>query len=328
MALDTIVTSSKLTAIADAIRTKGGTSSPLTLDQMSQAVSDLPSGGGGTDRLISAKAAYNYQSDLSYDFLAADFPTQGIRDTAFFCDKYVRDVVFPSDNANAYYISTHMFVGSSVRKVVLPARTDARQGWDMVIRNLTIGGSTSNPGEYFTDCAKLEEVDLSNVVSIARYNKTSFFKNCSQLRSVTFPAGVAWVLGTDDFYSCKKLEKIVLPDSVTTSNQTYNTGRAFYDCQALRVADLGTGIASLHGAQYGSSAFAGCVAMEKLVLRKSDAIVTLSAPYLFSKTSAIAIPQNLVGIYVPDALVDTYKADTNWSAYADYIKPLSQYVDA
>ena len=32
-------------------------------------------------------------------------------------------------------------------------------------------------------------------------------------------------------------------------------------------------------------------------------------------------------IYVPDALVDSYKAATNWSALADFIKPLSQFVN-
>ena len=32
-------------------------------------------------------------------------------------------------------------------------------------------------------------------------------------------------------------------------------------------------------------------------------------------------------IYVPDNSVDAYKAATNWSQYADRIKPLSEYVE-
>lgn len=35
----------------------------------------------------------------------------------------------------------------------------------------------------------------------------------------------------------------------------------------------------------------------------------------------------LEGIYVPDTAVDTFKAHSSWSAYADYIKPLSEYPD-
>ena len=32
--------------------------------------------------------------------------------------------------------------------------------------------------------------------------------------------------------------------------------------------------------------------------------------------------------YVPDDLVDDYKAATNWNAYANQIKPLSEYVES
>lgn len=32
-------------------------------------------------------------------------------------------------------------------------------------------------------------------------------------------------------------------------------------------------------------------------------------------------------IYVPDALVESYKTATNWSTYADQILPLSEYVE-
>ena len=32
-------------------------------------------------------------------------------------------------------------------------------------------------------------------------------------------------------------------------------------------------------------------------------------------------------IYVPNESVDTYKTATNWSTYADIIKPLSEYVE-
>lgn len=33
-------------------------------------------------------------------------------------------------------------------------------------------------------------------------------------------------------------------------------------------------------------------------------------------------------IYVPDALVNDYKKATNWSVYANQIKPLSEYVES
>lgn len=45
---DRVVSSSKLTAIANAIRTKAGTQSSMTLDEMPTAIANIPSGGGST----------------------------------------------------------------------------------------------------------------------------------------------------------------------------------------------------------------------------------------------------------------------------------------
>ena len=33
-------------------------------------------------------------------------------------------------------------------------------------------------------------------------------------------------------------------------------------------------------------------------------------------------------IYVPDELIEQYKTATNWSVYANQIKPLSEYVES
>lgn len=45
---DRVVSSSKLTAIANAIRTKAGTQASMTLDDMPTAIANIPSGGGST----------------------------------------------------------------------------------------------------------------------------------------------------------------------------------------------------------------------------------------------------------------------------------------
>lgn len=44
---DRVVSSSKLTAIANAIRTKAGTQASMTLDEMPTAIANIPSGGSG-----------------------------------------------------------------------------------------------------------------------------------------------------------------------------------------------------------------------------------------------------------------------------------------
>lgn len=50
-----------------------------------------------------------------------------------------------------------------------------------------------------------------------------------------------------------------------------------------------------------------------------------NVPRLLGVTSSTNTP---TGIYVPDDLVDAFKAATNWSEYADRIKPVSEYVES
>lgn len=71
-----------------------------------------------------------------------------------------------------------------------------------------------------------------------------------------------------------------------------------------------------------SSAFMGSK-LVTFVLRGVDAVATLSS----SAFSGTPIANMKGSIYVPDNLVDSYKAATNWSVYADIIKPLSEYVE-
>lgn len=67
MAADTIVTGSKLTAIANAIRGKTGGSARLTLDEMAQAVANIPVGATYT---ASSPLAIDANNDISIDLSA------------------------------------------------------------------------------------------------------------------------------------------------------------------------------------------------------------------------------------------------------------------
>ena len=42
-----VIDSSTLTSIADAVRTKGGTTDPIVVSDIPTAITNLPSGGGG-----------------------------------------------------------------------------------------------------------------------------------------------------------------------------------------------------------------------------------------------------------------------------------------
>lgn len=92
-------------------------------------------------------------------------------------------------------------------------------------------------------------------------------------------------------------------------------GYAFYSCTSLTTINLPL-VTTI--AQY---ALSKCTALTALILRNEAKICTLQKASTLQSTP---IASGTGYIYVPDALVDKYKAATNWSTYADQIKPLSE----
>jgi hypothetical protein len=105
------------------------------------------------------------------------------------------------------------------------------------------------------------------------------FQNCFSLASIVIPDSVTSI-GSYAFQYCYSLASVVIPDSVTSIG-----GYAFYNCHSVAYYDF-----SNH-----------------------TAVPTLSATTAFQSVSADC------EIRVPAALVDEWKAATNWSTYADKI---------
>ena len=70
-----------------------------------------------------------------------------------------------------------------------------------------------------------------------------------------------------------------------------------------------------------SNAFNQCSTLSKFMLPNVTSVPTLSAKSAFTETP---IASGTGYIYVPDDLVDSFKAATNWSTYADQIKGISE----
>ena len=75
----------KLTAIADAIRAKGGTTDLLTLDGMVEAINAISAGGGG---FKTASGTYTPASDSGWMVVEFDFKPRFIQ---FYLDNYDTD---------------------------------------------------------------------------------------------------------------------------------------------------------------------------------------------------------------------------------------------
>lgn len=73
----------------------------------------------------------------------------------------------------------------------------------------------------------------------------------------------------------------------------------------------------------GKQAFVAIKNLKVLIIRTPDVVCTLSGDAFATSGSQFSTG----GIFVPAALVDEYKAATNWSAYADYIYAIEDYPD-
>ena len=250
MAQDTIVTGSKLTAIANAIRTRGGTQAQLTLDQMPQAVADIPGGGGG-----------------GFDWSQI---TGGLR--------------------------------------FLPAATQTA----LDLRGMDTSTFTTL-GSMFRQCTTLTSLDLSNWDTSHVTAMGAMFYQCSALTSLDL-SSFDTINVTDMaymFYSCPALTSLDL-GSFDTSNVT-DMSNMFYWCThltSLNLSGFDTGRVTSASSMFGS-----CTALQDVIWSQKNTV----QPLPVSASSAGLTYNNSAKFYVPDALVNDYKAATNWSEIASRI---------
>lgn len=122
------------------------------------------------------------------------------------------------------------------------------------------------------------------------------------LTSITIPDGVTSI-GYYAFYGCTKLTSITIPDSITIIR-----GYAFCECGRLTSMIIPSGVKSIE-----IKAFSYCKNLAEIDFSSHTSVPALESTSVFSETSA-----NLV-IKVPSALLDEWKAATNWATYADKI---------
>ena len=166
--------------------------------------------------------------------------------------------------------------------------------------------SVTSIGESaFKECASLMTAKFSAATSVGNYA----FQYCSSLETVDMP--VAQSVGTYTFYKCTNLTKANFPAAQNVGSQM------FYGCTKLKTADFSV------ATRVNAKAFEGCSALTELILR-SETVATLGATTAFTNTP---IASGTGYIYVPAALVDSYKAAANWSTYANQFRAIEDYPD-
>lgn len=141
------------------------------------------------------------------------------------------------------------------------------------------------------ECLNLREVVLP--ASLQEIDDRAF-ENCRHLQTVTFSGNNLNRIGNWAFFQCLQLQNITIPEGVTEIGDA-----AFYECAYLNEVSLPASIQ-----QIGDHAFASCSRMTKMNV---DAVVP---PTIDSRTFDEV--SRTMPVYVPDASVNTYKADALW----------------
>ena len=175
------------------------------------------------------------------------------------------------------------------------------------LRNIT---SELQPKNFDEELKKVSSLDshlmkkntevYSEAKSIPRY---AFYEQAN-LQKIIFNNIVS--LNEQAFYNCPNLKEVYLPD-------TYNGKvhfNCFYGCSSLEVLDL----KKTSYIAYGS--MENCTSLKAIILRKTDTVCILDTSTFIKNTP---IEKGEGYIYVPNALLNSYKTATNWATHADKI---------
>ena len=198
----------------------------------------------------------------------------------------------------------------------------------------------------------------SNIVTVGAYA----LYNCANLTSADFPKAVT--LEDYAFYSTSALKNINFPLVRTIGRYTFR-GAGFENAYFPAVTSIGANSFAYNTAlisanfpkltETGGSSFSSCSALVSIDLPSATAIGTYTFEKCYSlkavilrkgtvceldNTSAFSNCYHFLGtvnstynpngdkdgyIYVPSALINTYKAATNWSTYATQFRALENY---
>ena len=168
------------------------------------------------------------------------------------------------------------------------------------LASITIPNSVTNIGGYaFNYCYSLASITIPDGITNIG---ASAFAACYSLASITIPDGITSI-EISAFYTCYSLAAIAIPDGITSIG-----ANAFRSCHSLASITIPDGITSI-----GANAFRSCYGIAFYDFTSHTSVPTLSSTSAFTDIAADC------QIRVPAALVDAWKAATNWSTYADHI---------
>lgn len=188
------------------------------------------------------------------------------------------------------------------------------------VQSVSLPICTSIGSSVFTWCSRLNSLNLPEV----KYIGDDAFLRCDALVTLNFPKCIEFGSGATSTAAdqVNGITSIVLPLATTvgiikdcpelltvsTPSRTTNMqSGAFGSCSKLTTVDCGM------CGSWNANVFAYCRALTKVVLRKTDAVV--SNTYGFGSGFS---PANAT-LYVPSALVSAYQEHTRWKTFGNIV---------
>ena len=184
--------------------------------------------------------------------------------------------------------------------------------------------NVSDMSNMFSGCSKLTSIPQLNTSNVS--NMSNMFVYCISLTSIPQLNTSNVSNMSNMFNNCKLLTSIPQLNTSSCTNMSY----MFTNCQVLEKIDI-TMLVS--GTSYNNQFANSCYSLKTLIIRTMDTIPALNSNafkncyHFYGTTNATYNPNGLKDgrIYVPDDKVESLKTATNWSVFADIIKPLSEY---
>ena len=174
----------------------------------------------------------------------------------------------------------------------------------------------------FLGCLALTAIDLPNVTEVKR----NAFESCRYLQTINLPKVTKF---DRDVFVNSAIQQADFPLATTIGARCFNMAKNLKSANLPLITALPADAfrnSTIQTADFAAvtninrTAFTDCTSLETLIIR-TPSVCVISDISVALRGSKIAAGTGY--IYVPDNLVDSYKAATNWVALANQIKPIS-----